>query len=143
MGGRCADADRTGDACMPQIVVETAELAPRIWSVRPKGELDASNLGQLRGAFDQIFSQKVYRIVINLGAIKYLSSSAIGVIIGGFTTAVKNGGRMVLATTPPSVLEVLRLIGLGTVLIFAADEKDALQKLEKLANSKESGRKPR
>jgi hypothetical protein len=33
--------------------------------------------------------------------------------------------------TPPAVLEVLRLIGLGTVLSFAPDEKSALLKLEK------------
>jgi anti-anti-sigma factor len=127
---------------MSMIAVETLELAPRIWCIRLQGELDASNLGQLKAAFDGIFSQKAYRIVINLAAIRYLSSSAIGVIIGGFTTAVKNGGRIVLATTPSQVLEVLRLIGLGTVLSFAADEKAALQKLEKLGDPTENGRKP-
>ena len=116
---------------MSLISVETTELKPSIWSIRLRGEMDASNLTLLRGAFDQIYSQKLYRIVLNLSAIKYLSSSAIGVIIGGFTTAVKNGGRLVLVATPPAVLEVLRLIGLGTVLSFAPDEKSALLKLEK------------
>jgi len=127
---------------MSMIALETLELAPRIWAIRLQGELDASNLGQLKAAFDGIFSKKAYRIVINLAAIRYLSSSAIGVIIGGFTTAVKNGGRIVLATTPSQVLEVLRLIGLGSVLNFAADEKEALQKLEKLPDPTENGRKP-
>ena len=116
---------------MSLISVETTELAPSVWSIRLRGEMDASNLTLLRGAFDKIYSQKLYRIVLNLSAIKYLSSSAIGVIIGGFTTAVKNGGRLVLVATPPAVLEVLRLIGLGTVLSFAPDEKSALMKLEK------------
>jgi len=116
---------------MSLISVETTELKPSIWSIRLRGEMDASNLTLLRAAFDQIYSQKLYRIVLNLSAIKYLSSSAIGVIIGGFTTAVKNGGRLVLVATPPAVIEVPRLIGLGTVLSFAPDEKSALLKLEK------------
>ena len=116
---------------MSLISVETTELAPGVWSIRLRGEMDASNLAQLKVAFSKIYAQKLYRIVLNLSEIKYLSSSAIGVIIGGFTTAVKNGGRLVLVATPPSVLEVLRLIGLGAVLSFAPDEKSALLKLEK------------
>lgn len=128
---------------MSEISIQTAELAPQIWCIRLHGEVDSSNLTRLKSAFEQIFDQKVYRIVLNLGAIKYLSSSAIGVIIGGFTTAVKNGGRLVLATTPQPVVEVLRLIGLDSVLSFAKDEEEALKKLEKDSGSTGSGRRPR
>jgi anti-anti-sigma factor len=123
--------------------IETAELAPQIWCIRLHGEVDSSNLAALKATFDEIFDRNVYRIVLNLGAIKYLSSSAIGVIIGGFTTAVKNGGRLVLATTPQPVMEVLRLIGLEAVLSFARDEADALKKLEKSSGSTGTGRRRR
>lgn len=128
---------------MPVNAVESIELSPRIWAIRLHGEVDASNLAQLRAAFDDIFSRKHYRVIINLAGIKYLSSSSIGVIIGGFTTAVKNGGQLVLAATPNAVIEVLRLIGLGTVLRFAADEVDALRDLEKHGAPSGTGRKPR
>lgn len=128
---------------MTDFSIDTAELAPRVWCVRLQGEVDSSNLSRLKSTFEQIYARKVYRIVLNLGGIKYLSSSAIGVIIGGFTTAVKNGGRMVLATTPRPVVEVLRLIGLEAVLSFAKDEGDALQKLEKDSGSKGTGRRAR
>ena len=122
---------------MSGMSIETAELSPTISCIRLHGEVDSSNLTHLKSAFDQIFSRKVYKVILNLGAIKYLSSSSIGVIIGGFTTAVKNGGQVVLATTPQSVVEVLRLIGLDSVLSFAKDEAEALKKLTG------SGRKPR
>ena len=128
---------------MSLISIETAELAPRIWCIRLHGEVDSSNLVALKSTFEQIFARNVYRIVLNLGAIKYLSSTAIGVIIGGFTTAVKNRGRLVLATTPQPVLEVLRLIGLESVLSFADDEGKALRMLENDTESTGSGRKPR
>lgn len=123
--------------------IETAELTPRIWCIRLHGEVDSSNLTALKAAFEQIFARNVHRIVLNLGAIKYLSSSAIGVIIGGFTTAVKNGGRLVLATTPQPVMEVLRLIGLEAVLSFARDEAEALKTLEKGSGSTGTGRRRR
>jgi anti-anti-sigma factor len=126
---------------MSEFQIETAELAPRVWCIRLNGEVDSSNLARLKSAFEGIFARKIYRIVLNLGSIKYLSSSAIGVIIGGFTTAVKNRGKLVLAKTPQAVIEVLRLIGLETVLSFATDEGAALQKLEK--ETSRSVRKPR
>ena len=116
---------------MSEMSIETAELAPRIWCIRLHGEVDSSNLARLKSAFDQIFARKIYRIVLDLGSIKYLSSSAIGLIIGGFTTAVKNRGRLVLATTPQPVVEVLRLIGLESVLSFAKNVREALENLEK------------
>ena len=123
--------------------IETSELAPRIWCIRLHGEVDSSNLNRLRAAFDEIFARKAYRLILNLGSIKYLSSSAIGCVIGGFTTAVKNGGRLVLASTPQTVVEVLKLIGLGTVLSFAADERAALDLLAKDAGVTGSGHTPR
>jgi len=126
---------------MSLTTIETADLAPQISCIRLRGEVDSSNLAALKATFEQIFERNVYRIVLNLGAIKYLSSSAIGVIIGGFTTAVKNGGRLVLATTPQPVMEVLRLIGLEAVLSFARDEAEALKKLEK--GSTGTGRRQR
>ena len=44
---------------MPEISIETAELAPQIWCIRLKGEVDSSNLARLKSAFDQIFAHKV------------------------------------------------------------------------------------
>lgn len=111
---------------MSLMTLELAELTPRIWCIRIQGEMDSSNLDRLKEAFDEIFEKKVYQIVIHLGKTRYLASSAIGCLLGGYTTAVKNGGRLVLAAAPLQVTEVLHLIGLGTILRFAADEQAAL-----------------
>ena len=111
---------------MSLMTLETAELAPKIWAIRIHGEVDSSNLEKLKAAFDSIFSRKIYQIVINLEKTRYVASSGIGCIIGGFTTAIKNGGRLVMASTPLQVMEVLNLIGLAGVLRYAKDEKSAL-----------------
>ena len=119
---------------------EISPLAPDVWCIRLHGEVDSSNLSRLRQAFDEIFARKVYKVVLNLGEIKYLSSSAIGCVLGGFTTAVKNGGRLVLAATPHNVVEVLKLIGVANLLTFAAEEASALAAF---ARPSENGHKPR
>ena len=111
---------------MSLMTLETAELAPKIWTIRIHGEVDSSNLERLKAAFDAIFSRKIYQIVINLEKTRYVASSGIGCIIGGFTTAIKNGGRLVMASTPLQVMEVLNLIGLAGVLRYSKDEKSAL-----------------
>ena len=114
---------------MAIVSLETAELSPAAWSIRVQGQVDSSNLDRLKAAFDGIFARRIYRVVLNLSKCQYLSSSAIGCLIGGYTTAIKNGGKLVLAGTPLQVMEVLRLIGLGEVLRFVPDEPAALQQL--------------
>jgi len=111
---------------MALMTLETAELTPKVWTIRIHGEVDSSNLDRLKAAFDQIFSRKVYHVVINLEKTRYVASSGIGCLIGGFTTAIKNGGRLVMAATPLQVMEVLNLIGLSNVLRYAKDEISAL-----------------
>jgi anti-anti-sigma factor len=111
---------------MALMTLETAELTPKIWTIRIHGEVDSSNLEKLKAAFDQIFSRKIYQVVINLEKTRYVASSGIGCLIGGFTTAIKNGGRLVMAATPLQVMEVLNLIGLSNVLRYAKDEVSAL-----------------
>ena len=111
---------------MALMVLETVELKPTIWSIRIQGELDSSNLERLKVAFDQVFARKIYKLVINLEKTRYVSSSGIGCLVGGFTTAIKNRGRLVVAAAPLQVMEVLNLIGLSGVFRFAKDEKSAL-----------------
>lgn len=115
---------------MPLMSLEVSALTPEVRCIRIQGEMDSSNLNRLKDSFDEIFENKIYKIVINLGKTRYLASSAIGCLIGGYTTAVKNGGRLVLAAAPLQVTEVLHLIGLGSVLRFAPDEEAALAQFE-------------
>ena len=111
---------------MSLMVLETAELTSKIWCIRIQGELDSATLERLKAAFDEIYARKVYQVVVNLEKTRYVASSGIGCLIGGFTTAIKNGGRMVMASTPLQVMEVFTLIGLKDVLRFAKDELTAL-----------------
>lgn len=112
---------------MAALTLETVELSPQVWCIRIGGELDSSNLGRLKEAFEQIFSRKIYKVVVNLEKARYVASSGIGCLIGGYTTAIKNGGRLVLSGVPLQVKEVLNLIGLTGVLRFADNEAGALR----------------
>jgi anti-anti-sigma factor len=106
--------------------LETAELAPDIGCIRVEGEVDSSNVIQLKDAFDQFFAKGIFRIVVNLAKAKYVSSTGVGCVIGAYTTSIKHSGRIVFASTPLQILEIFRVIGLGSILRFAKDEALAI-----------------
>jgi len=107
--------------------VESVELTPDVGCIRVEGEVDSSNVLQLKDAFDAIFAKKVYKVVVNLSKAKYVSSTGVGCVIGAYTTAIKQGGRIVFASTPLQILEIFRVIGLGNILRFAKDEASSIQ----------------
>lgn len=115
---------------MALLKVELADLSPEVGCIRLQGEVDSSNVLQLKDAFDQFFARKMYKIVVNLSNAKYVSSTGVGCVIGAYTTSIKHGGRIVFATTPLQILEIFRVIGLGQILRFAKDESSAIDQFD-------------
>jgi anti-anti-sigma factor len=119
------------DGGMDQIRVETSELAPGVWQIRIEGSLDWSNFAKVETSIDEIFSKGVYNIVVNLKGAKYISSAGFGCFINSLDTAMKNRGDIIFAGTPPEIQEVFTILGLSSILHFAADEKAAVEQLKR------------
>jgi anti-anti-sigma factor len=108
------------------IKVETAELSAGVWQIRIEGSLDWSNFGRVEAALEDIFKKQVYKIVVNLKGCKYISSAGFGCFISSLDTAMKNGGDIIFAGTPPEIQDVFNILGLSKILRFADDEKAAV-----------------
>ena len=113
------------------IKIETHELAEGVWEVRIEGSLDWSNFARAETALDDIFKKGHYKIVVNLKATTYISSSGFGCFISSLDTARKNHGDLVFTATPPEILDVFNILGLSKILRFADDEKAALALFQK------------
>lgn len=109
--------------------LDTEALTPAISCIRVHGEVDSSNVTQLKEAFDQIFAKGVFNVVLNMEKTRYVSSSGVGCIVAAYTTAVHSGGRIVFASAPLQVVEIFRVIGLGQILKFVRDEAAATAEL--------------
>lgn len=108
------------------ISVTTRKINDKIYEVKIDGALDWSNFAKVEAAIDDVFSQKIYNIVVNLEAVKYISSAGFGCFIQSLDTAINNGGKIIFSGTPDHIKEVFNILGLSTILTFAENEKDAL-----------------
>lgn len=112
------------------IKVETRPISKKIHEVRIEGALDWSNFAKVEAAIDDVFGLKVYNIIVNLESVKYISSAGFGCFIQSLDTAINNGGKIIFSGTPDHIKEVFNILGLSTILTFAADEQDALSQFE-------------
>lgn len=95
--------------------------------VRVNGFLDAHTFEQMENTINQLFDENVFRIIVDLQGVDYISSAGAGVFIGAIGTAQENKGNIILMQPTPNVKEVFDLLGLSQLFLFADDVDSALQ----------------
>ena len=97
-----------------------------ILSVR--GEIDLHNSPELRTELLELLARtNARRLVLDLGQVPYMDSSAIAVLVEALQKLRKTGGRVFLLNLQPRVkglLEIARLVSIFTVV---KDEQEALK----------------
>lgn len=112
-----------------QLVVQTREIQPGIHEVRLEGALDFSNAQRLESILNDLFAKGIYRLVVNLRGMTYVSSVGLGCFISSLDVATQNDGNLVFTETPADIQGIFTLSGLAHVLRFAPDEGAALRQL--------------
>ena len=84
---------------------------------------------------DQLFAQasarpKV-RLVLDVSAVTYLSSSALGKLVAVYKKVKETGGAMVVAGLKPALLPVFKVTSLDKVFDFQADPTAAVIELQR------------
>ena len=96
-----------------------------ILSVR--GELDLHNSPELRThLLDLLNRTKPRRLVLNLGGVPYMDSSALAVLVEALKKMMKTGGRVFLVALQPRVKGLIEIARLATIFGICANEQDAL-----------------
>jgi anti-sigma B factor antagonist len=80
------------------------------------GDVDISTSPELRSALADATGSGATAVVVDLTEVSFVDSTALGVLVGAFTTLRHNGGRFALATDHEAVLKVLRITALHDVL---------------------------
>jgi anti-sigma B factor antagonist len=109
---------------VPATRVEAAANAV-VASVR--GEIDLHNSTDLRGVLLELLAKhEPKRLVLNLGQVPYMDSSAIAVLVEALQKIRKVGGRIFLTDLQPRVKGLLEIARLDSIFVIAKDEADAL-----------------
>jgi len=98
-----------------------------IVAISLKGFLDAYTYNELEQVINDSFNQNLYKFIVDLSQVKYMSGAGVGVFIGMNDVAQKNQGNMVLVRPRPNVQEVFDLLGLTQLFMITDDRESALK----------------
>ncbi len=94
-----------------------------------RGEIDLHNSPDVRSALLSVLEQyQPKRLMLSLGQVSYMDSSAIAVLVEALQKLRRTGGRIVLLELQPRVRGLLEIARLDTLFPIAANEEDALKK---------------
>lgn len=86
------------------------------------GELDLSVAEQLQTALDEALALAPKTLIIDLGAVSYIDSHSVGLILRARNTATSDGHRLVVINAHGLVQQILDLMGVLTFLAEAPDD---------------------
>jgi anti-anti-sigma factor len=97
--------------------------------VAVRGEVDLHNSPELRAElFDLLGRTRARRLILDMGEVPYMDSSALAVLVEALKKLTKAGGKVVLFNLQPRVRGLIEIARLTTVLGIAKDEGEALAK---------------
>jgi anti-sigma B factor antagonist len=96
------------------IVGEPADAGGRR-VVAAQGELDLAAAPDLRAAIETALEAGAHRLVVDLGEVTFIDSTAIGVLLSTRERLRRSGGSFELVCCEPNVLRVLEIVGLRAV----------------------------
>ena len=91
-----------------------------------QGYLDAHNFEKLETVFEKHFAEEVYRFVVDIRRLEYVSSAGAGVFIGAVGTCQDNGGNIVLVQPSQEVKEIFELLGVYQIFPVLKKKEKAL-----------------
>jgi len=80
------------------------------------GRLDANWAGHLDDYLNGLVREGSYRLILNMSGVEYLSSAGIRILVSQYKKIKKIGGLFVLEELSPAVSDVLKMVGMISIL---------------------------
>lgn len=114
-------------AVAEELTVQRRERAEGVAMLILTGSINAKTSAQLEAAIQEVCKAGMWNLVLDLANVTYISSSGAGVLMKAFLEARDNQGKLVLATVPASVANILDLLNLQGIIPVAPDVQTALK----------------
>ncbi|MBF0243761.1 MAG: STAS domain-containing protein [Planctomycetes bacterium] len=112
---------------MSDFNIEYTDLGQDVALIKVNGYIDAHTFEDLENEIQNRFSNRQFKIIVDLSNVPYISSAGAGVFIGAFPQAQENDGNIVLLNPSKNVLDVLDLLGLTEIFTVTKDLEAAKQ----------------
>jgi anti-sigma B factor antagonist len=112
---------------MPGLKVLNEESRDSVVYFELDGMLDAHNFETLEALFEKYFEKGIYRFVIDIKRLTYVSSAGAGVFIGAVGTCQDNDGNVVLVQPSQEVKEIFELLGVYQIFPVVPVRSQAME----------------
>lgn len=113
----------TGSALIPSARAEGDAVVATL-----AGEIDLHNSPEIRDAMlNVLLKDSPKKLVLNLGQVPYMDSSAIAVLVEALRKMQRAGGKVYLTNLQPRVKGLLEIARLNAIFVIADDEAAALK----------------
>lgn len=131
---RAADAG-VGDDLTSALSPSGAPAGGAVTVVGVAGEIDVYTAPILRDHLDELIDAGVYYLVVDLGQVTFMDSTALGVLVGRLKLVRSHGGSLLLACDQDRVLKVFTITGLDKVFQIYPAVDEAVHALDGLRES--------
>ena len=111
---------------MPDFRIQAREVAEKIFLIEAEGHLDADTFEMLEKEIEDHFGRGIFRFIVNLEKVDYISSAGASVLIGARHHAQDNGGSIIFLNPHVNVKDVFDLLGLSQIFSFASGVEEAI-----------------
>ena len=92
-----------------------------------EGEVDVYTAPELKQQIIDLLDAGAQRVIVNLQAVDYLDSTALGVLIGGLKRLRERNGSLDLICPNPRIKRIFEITGLDKIFDMYATEEEAMQ----------------
>jgi len=114
-----------------QVSIDEVESQDGLYVVKVGGYVDTTTSIELEDAIERLIKTEVKKIIIDLGAVDYISSAGWGIFISEIKSIRQRGGDLKLVRMVPDVYEVFELLEFHNILEAYDSLDDAIEDFRK------------
>ena len=108
-----------------QVIEESVDQTTQVFALR--GELDVGTVAQLAQPLRDVIASGKRAVVVDLVELTFMDSTGLMVLLNGLRRLIREGGRLALACTNPTVLRIFEITGTDSTFTIVADREAALK----------------
>ncbi len=112
---------------MSGLEITTQKQPDGIATILSKGIIDAYSYSELEQAFNRLMEEHIYKFIVDLSGVDYMSSTGAGVFIGMLRLSQEHNGNIVLVNPKPMIRDLFDLLGLTNLFVVTDNMKKALK----------------
>lgn len=90
------------------------------------GEIDGKTAPRLEAELAQFFTLDQGIVTVDLGAVSYMDSTGLGVLVGTYKKIIENNGQLIITEVSERLFRLFSITGLDNIMTIISQKKDGI-----------------